>query len=343
MNNEILSSVDDEMQITHISSWRPARKFPETYPGKFPSSSYMLCNDRVHPVLPGDGPFGYTVRTVAGWESADDFLRHRDLSPLSHRIPVLAYGANRNPATLHIKLRDYGYEASRDICIPVLKGSLGGADIVACGLHGQGYLYGELLMDVEYTESTSLDVGVLLLDVEQLRVMNDSEGIRSGLYVLAAVPGTLVEGNGSEISPLAYVANERVWVSPVLNSPIAYCSVPAVARSLPGMNATKILGHVINALNLTHEIVAATAIDDLPSLAGELAKYLNGQWWYKFHTGNSPTKGYRRVMALFSERMADSTIPVRTVDRLRRDSICFASEHAYAPGPQFTWTRQSAG
>lgn len=339
----LMSTIDSEPQITLISSWRPARKFPETYPGKSPSGSYILCNDLVHPVLPGDGPFGYMVLAASGWESVDSFLRHRNTSPLSHRVPVLAYGANRNPATLHIKLRNYGHETNRDSCIPVLRGSLSGVDIVACGLHGQGYLYGELLMDTEYTGSTSLDVGVLLLDVEQLRIMNDSEGVRSGLYVLAAVPGALVEGTDSEISPLAYVANERVWVSPVLNSPIAYSSVPAVGRSLPGMNATNILKHVINVLDLTHEIVAATAIEDLPSLASELAKYLNGQWWYKFHTGNRPIDGYRRVKALFSERMADSTIPVRTIDRLRSDSICLEAEQAYAPGPQFTWMRQSAG
>lgn len=343
MRNDVPSIVDNGLRITHISSWRPARKFPETYPGQFPNSSYILCNDLVHPVLPGDGPFGYVVLTDTGWESADRFLRLRKVSPLSHRIPVLAYGANRNPATLHIKLRDYGYEASRNSCIPVLKGSLGGADIVACGLHGQGYLYGELLMDAEYSGSTSLEVGVLLLDVEQLRIMNDSEGIRSGLYSLAAIPGTLVEGGSSEISPLGYVANKQVWVSPVLNSPIAYSSVPAMGRSLPGMYATEILKHVIDALNLTHAILSATAIDNLPSLAEELAKYLNGQWWYQFHTGNRPVNGYQRVMKLFSERVADSTIPTRTIDRLRRDSICLTPEQSYSPGPQFTWTRQLAG
>lgn len=342
MSNDLPPAIDDELQITHISSWLPARQFPETYPGQFPSSSYILYNDRVHPVLPSDGPFCYVVLTDTGWESADHFLRHRNTSPLSHRIPVLAYGANRNPATLHIKLRDYGYEASRNNCIPVLKASLDGADIVACGLHGQGYLYGELLMDAEYTGSTSLEVGVLLLDVDQLRVMNDSEGIRSGLYILAAVPGTLVEGTDKKISPLGYVANKRVWVSPVFNSPIAYSSVPAMGRSLPGMHATEILRHVIEVLNLTDKILAATAIDNLPSLAEELVKYLNGQWWYQFHTGNRPLNGYQRVMTLFSERLADSTIPVRTIDRLRRDSICLAPEQAYSPGPQFTWTRQSA-
>lgn len=343
MSNNLLSTIDDGLRITHVSSWRPARKFPETYPGKFPSSSYILCNEWVHPVRPGDGPFDYMVLTASGWEPTDYFLRHRNVSPLSHRIPVLTYGANRNPATLYIKLRDYRREVSRNSCIPVLKGSLGGANVVACGLHGQGYLYGELLMGTEYTESTSLDVGVLLLDAEQLRVMNDSEGIHSGLYALAAVPGTLLEGNNREILPLAYVAMERVWVSPLLNSPIAYSSVPAVGSSLPGMNATKMLGHVIAVLDLTHEIVAATAIDNLSSLASELAKYLNGQWWYNFHTGNKPIHGYQSVMALFSERMADSTIPVRTIDWLRRDSICLTSEQAYAPGPQFTWIRQSAG
>lgn len=343
MSSKIPLSVNDGLRITHISSWRSARKFPETYPGRSPTSSYLLCNDQVHPILPGDGPLEYKVLTAVGWESVDGFLRQRNVSPLSHRIPVLAYGANRNPATLHIKLCDYEHRTSQNSCIPVLKSSLDGADIVGCGLHGQGYLYGELLMDREYTASTSLDVCVLLLDAEQLRVMNDSEGICSGLYVLAAIPGTLVEGNDNKISPLAYVANQRVWVSPVFNSPIAYSSVPAVGRLLPGMSATEMLGHAINVLDLRHEIVAATAIEDLPSLADELIKYLNGQWWYGFHTGNKPIDGYRRVMTLFSERMADSAIPVRTIDRLRRNSVCFASEQAYAPGPQFTWARQSAG
>ena len=335
--------MDNELQITHVSAWQPARKFPETYPGKFPSSSYLLCNDRVHPVLPGDDPFSYMVLTAGEWESIESFLQHGHFSPLSNRIPVLAYGANRNPATLHIKLRDYEYEAGQGSCIPALKGNLDGADIVACGLHGQGYLYGELLIDTEFTRSTLLDVSILLLDIAQLRVMNDSEGVRSGLYTLAAVPGILTEGNDREISSLAYVANERVWVSPALDSPISYSSAPALGRSLPEMSATNMLEHVIDTLHLTHEIIAATAMSDPPLLASELAKYLNGQWWYNFNTGNRPIRGYQQIRELFLERMAESTIPIRTIDRLRRDSICLELEQAYAPGPQFTWARQSTG
>lgn len=340
MSNHVPSTLDNELQITRVSAWQPARLFPETYPGKSPNTSYLLCNDRVHPVLPGDEPFSYMVLTARGWESINSFLRRGHFSTLASRIPVLAYGANRNPATLHIKLRDYGYETSRGSCIPVLKSNLGGADIVACGLHGQGYLYGELLIDTEFTRSTLLDVSIQLLDIEQLRVMNDSEGVRLGLYTLAAVPGTSIEGGDRKISSLAYIANERVWVSPALSSPISYSSAPARGRSLPEMSATKMLEHVINTLHLRHEIVAATAISDPPLLASELAKYLNGQWWYNFHTGNSPIKGYQRVMELFSERMADSTIPVKSIDQLRRDNTCLELEEAYAPGPQFTWARQ---
>lgn len=338
MSSDIASAPGGELRVTPVSEWQPARKFPETYPGKFPHTSYLLCDDRVHPILPGDGPFGYRVRTASGWEPADVFLRHRGVPPLSHRIPVLAYGANRNPATLHIKLHDYRQGQSPSSCIPVLRGRLSGADVVACGLHGQGYLYGELLMAEEYTGSTILDVAILLLDTEQLRVMNDSEGIRSGLYVLAAVPGVSVEGKEGTAAPLAYVANQRVWISRALSSPIAYSSVPAVGRSLPGMNATEILGHVIDTLGLAPEIVAATALEDSPSLAAELAKYLNGQWWYEFHTKNKPIDGYRRIMDIFSERMAGNAVQMRTVDRIKLDGVCLSSGQAYAPGPQFTWS-----
>jgi hypothetical protein len=48
-------------------------------------------------------------------------------------------------------------------------------DVVACGLHGQGYLYGDLLIGSELTEATSTEAWLLLLDHDQLRVLHDSE------------------------------------------------------------------------------------------------------------------------------------------------------------------------
>lgn len=64
MSSDIASVPGGELQVTPVSEWQPARKFPENYPGKFPRTSYLLCNDRVHPILPGDGPSvtGFALR-----------------------------------------------------------------------------------------------------------------------------------------------------------------------------------------------------------------------------------------------------------------------------------------
>ena len=326
-----------ESRVLPVSSWRPARKFPDTYPGECPDGSYVLWHDQVHPLVKGnlDAPYILLTNNRGGTQPLQSFLSQRAMPALIDRVAVLAYGANRNPATLHIKLRDYAYRRSGDNCIPVLKGQLERADVVACGLHGQGYLYGELLLDERYTSTTSLDVRVLLLNLEQLRVMNDSEGIKSGMYALAAVPGARLEGCGGTLSALAYVANERVWRSPKLQSPLAFASVPASGRRLAAMSAIQMLGHVIEALDLANEVVSATGLAHDSSLPAELSKYLNGQWWYQFNTGNSPIIGYRRVMSLFRESMVDGAIRIRTLDLLRQRGVCLNQEEAYAPSREF--------
>lgn len=316
---------------TPVDLWRPARLYPQTYPGDCPPGGYVLRGDTVHPLVStGEGD----LAALAGdhWRPLDDFLAERGDAPLAERVPVLAYGANRNPATLRIKLDNYGGAGS----VPVLAGFLPGADVVACGLHGHGYLYGELVLDAEVVGRTALDVRVLLLDDDQLRVMNDSEGLRSGMYSLAVVEGVIVHGVTDSVAPLAYLAGERAWVSPQLGSPIAYSEIHAKGRQLPAMSGSEILEHVLEVLDLGGEVCAATGIDR-EDLLEELPKYLNGQWWYAFHTGDRPVAGYRRVLDLFAEAMAASCAPVRTLDRLRPRGALLDPAAAYSPDATHRW------
>jgi hypothetical protein len=316
--------------VRGVDAWRPARKFPEHYPGECPEEDYLLWNRRVH--LLDRNTSGELLLRGEGSPDLDSLLGGLGLPGLADRVPVLAYGANRNPATLHLKLLDYGYRPpnGEDRCIPVLRSELHGADVAAAGLHGHGYLYGELLLNSEYTRGSVLRSRVCLLDEDQLRVLNESEEIRQGRYHLAWIPGVRLLGSGRPTPALGYVADARTWVSPVFQAPIGFASVQASGRAYPSMTATEGLAHALDALGIRREVSALSGLADDEHLASELAKYLNGQWWYHFHTAQPPVPGYRGILDLFRSRIADSSLPVRAYDHLAGQGLVVPAEEAYS-------------
>jgi hypothetical protein len=324
--------------VAPITSWRPARKFPETYPGDCPDSHFLILDGEVHRLEDADGRGGYRLRTGNRAE-LDRLLAERELSPLAERYPVLAYGGNRNPATLVEKLANYGYRppAGTGVCLPVLAARLRDADVVACALHGHGYLYGELLLDGRFARGTTLDVRVCLVDVDQLRVLNESEGLGAGLYRLARIPEVSIRGCARTVSPLAYVAGARAWLSPVYGAPMGYSLLSATGRVIPPLTATEQLAHVIDTLGLAAEIGAYSGLKNDDALPAELAKYLNGQWWYHFHTGQPPVIGYSTILDLVNQALAKSTVDLRTADYLDELGYSLPAAAAYAPGPRYAW------
>lgn len=316
-------------KVHDIGCWKPARKFPEHYPGECPDHDYLIWDDRVFGMTHSPGG-GFAVPGAEG-QSLDRLLGRLGLPPLGDRIAVLAYGANRNPATLHIKLANYRYVSPNgtDDCLPVLRATLADADVAACGVHGQGYLYGELLLNSEHSQGTLLDVQVCMADRDQLRVLNDSEGIREGGYHLAWIPGVTLTATGEPVSAVGYVADAHTWVSPVHTAPLGFTSVPARGRRYPAMTATGSLGHVIDVLGLRAGIRAVTGLPDDDRLAPELAKYLNGQWWYAFNTGQPAIAGYGRVLDLMRAAMAESLLSLRTHDHLAERNLVIETTAAY--------------
>ena len=174
--------------------WPPARMAPESYPGACPSGHYLLCNGSVYPLVETTAGSGYDVVHESGKrEELDSHLARLGVCPLAERYPVLAYGANRNPGTLNIKFHHYGSSSlASNYCIPVLKATIRGADVAACRLHGHGYFYGELLVDSSFSEQTELEVRVGLVDLGQLRALNDGEGLPQQMYSPARFPGVQV-------------------------------------------------------------------------------------------------------------------------------------------------------
>ncbi|WFE60824.1 hypothetical protein [Micromonospora sp. WMMD712] len=316
-----------------MSYWEAARSHPFTYPGAHPDGPFVLVDDEVHDL---DRNFALT-----GGTSLDDLLRTRSLPLIAARYPVLTYGGNRNPATLSLKMDHYRYTTpGRGTVIPVLPARIRGFDVVAGGLSSQGYLYADLFAD-ERTAATELDVHVLLLDDDQLRVMHDSEGVRTDLYDVAVLHGVELPGFG-ESAALAYVGVASVVVSPLLNAPLAFEAVRATGRTLPAFDTTAMIAHMISASNLSVDVRATVTpgivepLDDM-QLATELMRYLNGQWWWRQHTGQHRLLACERLEKAIRAGLAATSRPSKTRDLVALHEPILNPDNAYHPGEELTF------
>lgn len=326
--------------VTTLQDWKPARQFPETYPGDCPPHSYFILSDRVYPLQfsdPHDFGSGYLVEADGRYKPVDPLLVSLDLPVLADRYASLAYGANRNPATLHIKFLNYGYcSPGKSLAVPVLRGKLCGADIVAGGLSGQGYLYGDLLVKSQLTQNTVIEAWVALLDEDQLRAINDSEGVDGGAYEVAQFPGFVIEGSNQEIAPLGYAGSCPIFISPELGKPLSFASVKANNRLLPAMTPREMFNHLLDVFNIRQVVSDHTGLDNDESLAAELAKYMNGQWWYRFNTGDRPIKGYQRVVKMFDDLIRSHSQYLSTANLMREHGLVLSLGEAYHPGEAMT-------
>ena len=288
---------------TAVDDWRAARAFPHTYPGDRPAHSYLLLDRTVLEMRVDDPEQLAQVRTRDG-RLVDDRLRERGLPLLGERYAVLAYGGNRNPGTLALKLEHYGYRSpGRGIAIPVLRGTVRGGDVVAGGVSGQGYCYGDLLLDAEWTRDTEVEAWLCLLDDDQLRVVNESEGVhpdRIGDYVIGRIPGYRLAGSSNEIAPLGYAGNGRIFVSPRLATPIAFSTVEAQNRPIAAMEPIAMWDHILEACDLREKVAAAAELPNDPSLARALCKSLNTEWWVAFHTKKEPPRNYMETLEVLT-------------------------------------------
>lgn len=326
------------MKISSIESWKPARYFPESYPGESPNSSYLYCDNLV---LPIDYESGYGFQVFNSSENPknlNEFLLNNNLPVLEDRFPIIAYGANRNPATISIKLKNYKYKSSRiKEVIPMLKGVLQNADVVASGLHGQGYFYGDLLLNSKFAAGCSIEIWISLLDKDQLRVMNDSEGIKSKLYSLAWIDDVFLSDTKKKLRSLVYVSNEPILI---LNSePVAFNQVKANNRRIPSMNALEMLDTFLEAFNLKKETSKISGIPIDSQFASELMKYLNGQWWYQFNTHNIPLLGFKQILDLFKNAIKTNYSQDGSTSYLRRLNQLVLPQEAYSLDDDFTFKK----
>ncbi len=327
-----------EAQISHIRDWKPARQFPETYPGDRPPHSYFLWDDEIYP-LHFENPLEPWIEQRDGTITAVDALLEKLRLPLvKDRYAVLAYGGNRNPATLAIKFLNYGYRSPGEaLAVPVWRGKISGADVVACGFSGQGYFYADLLLNSNWTRQTRAEAWLILLDQDQLRAIHDSEGVRGGDYIVARFGGVTIDGYEKTLAPMGYAGKKPILLSPQTQSPLGFKSVQAERRTIPEMTPLQMLDHLLDAYGLRDSICAATGLRHDADLAVELSKYMNGQWWYQFNTRQQPIRGYREVMRLFEKQITRHALPQSTTEQMHASGIALSTEEAYHPDHALTF------
>jgi hypothetical protein len=327
-----------------MSNWEAARSHPFTYPGTHPAGGFALIDDVVHDVIWQEPPRMESMRLGAGDMLLDDILSKRRLPALRDRYPVLTYGGNRNPATLRLKLQHYGYiSPGEGIVLPVVPAQIRGFDAVAGGLSSQGYLYADMYAD-DRTAHTELFVHVLLLDADQLRVMHDSEGVRSDLYDVVALDGVEFVHGGQrfEFSAMAYVGVDPVLISHLLDSPIAFEAVRASGRNLPEFETTAMLAHILEAIGAVDEVraVVGAGLEDPDAdltgpreVASELMRYLNGQWWYRQNTGQRRLLACERLETSLRARLLNTSRTSSTRELVSQLGRFLDADEAYEPDP----------
>jgi hypothetical protein len=327
-----------------MSNWEAARSHPFTYPGTHPAGGFALVDDVVHDLVWQAPPQAASIVVDGASTLLDDILSERGLPTLQDRYPVLTYGGNRNPATLTLKLQHYGYASpGKGIVLPVLPARIRGFDAVAGGLSSQGYLYADMYAD-DRTADTELFVHVLLLDSDQLRVMHDSEGVRSDLYDVVELDcvGFVQDGQRFGFSAMAYVGVDPVVISELLDSPIAFEAVKASGRNLPEFETTAMLAHVLEAIGAVDEVRAVVgaglknpddALKTPREVASELMRYLNGQWWYRQHTDQRRLLACENLETSLRARLLTTSRTSSTRELVSESGRFLSADEAYEPDP----------
>lgn len=300
--------------MTSTADWPAARSHPHTYPGACPAGPFAVVDDAVHPMrMRVEGDIGtLEVGTGDGWCGVDRLLAERGLTPVAERVPVIAYGGNRSPGTLALKRQHYAYRSTGegDVFL-ALKASLPGVDAVAGGLSDQGYLYADLYIGPEVAD-TEIDVWVLLLDRDGVRMLHDSEGVEVGAYACARFDGLTIDGWGAPVSAFGYAGGLPVFVSPETGTPLAFEAVAARGRVLPAHRPVAMLDHAIASLGLGDRVRALTGIGDHPHVGEQAMKFLNGQFWYRRHTADRRVESCEQLEQVIWEGLLGSSHPTTT-------------------------------
>lgn len=334
----------DDSHITRAEDWQAPRRFPLTYPGAAPSGHYLLLDDQVIPIAPEptDDParVGLVWSAVDG-RDVDDLLTAAGASPLGERIPVIAYGANRNPHTLALKFEHHEDADNADrpesptslsTAVPVLAVTVHDFDVVVGGASPHGSLYG----DITPSLGTTIDVHLTLLDESQANAIHESEGVGSGVYECAEFHNVQIRDLDIAITALGYVSCLPVFVSPDSQTPLAFRQINATDRAFAEADQVQAMVAVLQAGNQLEAVRELLRVDndrDDAAVAHDVFRHLNASWWYAHLTGDAGTALADELYSIVWTAMLSSTLPESTAALLSAAGAVLDHDIVYGHGP----------
>lgn len=207
---------------------------PLLYPGARPDTSFLLSGKDLYELSAENvnGTLSFAIESSDDKQSSlDDYLMANNAESMNGRIPILAYGANMNPASLYAKFDDIGRGDAH--IVPTLFGQLKDHDVVWSGGPGVNGNFVANLYTGEETKGTEITVGVNFLTKEQLLAMHRTEIP----YDLAEVPVTIA---GVTINALVYSGIDNILIRN--GRPVAVDAVEAQegTRKLEGASTVEL-------------------------------------------------------------------------------------------------------
>ena len=196
----------------------------------------------------------------------------------------------------------------------------------------------DVLFDSDWTRQTRVEAWVTLLDLDQLRAINDSEGLNadSGNYSLARFPGFRIDGWDRSVAPLGYSGNAEVFVSPLLGTPMAFSTVEASGRDIFAGGPLEMWDHLFDVYGLRAEIARLADVPDDVSLSRSLSAFMNRNWWRVFEGKEDPAPEFGPTVALLKDVFHGDARESSTSFYLAEKGLMLDRAVAYEPGEELT-------
>ncbi len=185
----------EQTAIDPSTYFRPMSEFtssagaePFNYPGNLPEYSFFTDGTNVMRIFPpeedlpadnDDANEGYRVYSPESDEiiNLDEYLESRGVPALEDRIPVIAYGANRNPRALFGKFNKGAEGDPRLAIVPVIMATRHGSEVAWSKEPGtRGRPYADMVTD-EVVADSEVQVAVSFLTHDQLAIMHSGESL----------------------------------------------------------------------------------------------------------------------------------------------------------------------
>lgn len=277
------------VKLQHTNEYKSAVSDPFNYPGVRPKFSFLLDNDIIRRFFfEKNEPVERCVVWVReGWEYINDFLSDKSVTPIHHRYPVIGYGSLTNPSQLFHRFNldpsknEYIHRAhienthGLDV-IPAVYGTLENYDTVYMAhASKRGYIPVTLI----HSPDTSLDIHVLFLDDNQIKIMDISEGRDRDFYNLTRLEGKIRLENGQVLDNVfTYTNTSRVLQ--IANMPVRPVSIPATNTRFSSRTQEQILNYLLQFEDIRKISTATTpqmlseAFKDEEKILSKINKFL---------------------------------------------------------------------